>query len=113
VEDALTPLTPEQLHEIQEWHPRLRVDAAYRTIGAILMDPKIKKVTYFTSPTETVKLTRRHRDRKNARQVEFVLTMGQPNYAERKFIRKCLKAGQQFPVPSVQVRYFPRRHAKP
>ncbi len=39
---------------------------------------------------------------------EFVLTIGQPNYREREFIRACKKAGEPLPVRKIQLRDFPK-----
>ena len=42
--------------------------------------------------------------RKNARTSGLVLTVGAPNYRERKFIRLCKDAGEPFPVKKIQWR---------
>jgi len=72
----------------------------------------VKKAAYYHAPNYVVKLTRRHRDRANARTQEFVLTIGRPNYAERVFIKTARKAGETFPIKKIQLRYFPRRNAR-
>jgi hypothetical protein len=36
--------------------------------------------------------------------VEIVLTIGKPNYAEREFIKLCKKAKEPFPVKKIQVK---------
>jgi hypothetical protein len=74
---------------------------------------RVKKATYYHAPNYVVKMTRRHRGRSNARTQEFVLTIGRPNHAERGFIRKAKKVGEPFPIKKIQLRYFPRRNAKP
>lgn len=65
---------------------------------------KAKQAIKYISPTETVKATyqgkRNHR--KNSHTV--VLTMGQPNFKERQFIKLCKKAGEKFPIRKVQLR---------
>ena len=44
--------------------------------------------------------------------VEIVVKIGAPNYAERKFIKKCLKAGVPFPVKEIQLKFPPAKVKK-
>jgi hypothetical protein len=37
------------------------------------------------------------------RQTEIVVTIGKPNYAERKFIELAKKAGEPFPIKKIQL----------
>lgn len=81
-----------------------------RTVSRVvqtLLNQEAKKVTAFVSPTLTVKASRilydNKIDRRNKR-AEIVLTLGVPNYAERKFIKLCQRAGERFPVRKLQVR---------
>lgn len=39
---------------------------------------------------------------------DIVLTIGRPNYVERKFIADCKKAGVTFPVRKVQLKAAPK-----
>jgi hypothetical protein len=76
-----------------------------------LIDALIKtgarKATRYVSPRLVVKACRRHKpDRRNLR-VEFVVTLGAPNYAEREFIKRCKKAGEPFPVRKIQLQFYP------
>ena len=67
-----------------------------------------RKATKYLSPTVVVKATRRlfkgRIDRREKR-VEILLTIGAPNYAERRAITQFKKAGESFPVRKVQVRF--------
>lgn len=58
-----------------------------------------------------VRATRRAHKRKfNVRDnVEIVLTIGRPNYAERAFIRACKKAKEPFPVKKIQIKFVPKK----
>lgn len=38
--------------------------------------------------------------------IEITLTVGKPNYMERDFIKKCLKAGEPFPVKKIQLKLY-------
>lgn len=42
---------------------------------------------------------------------EIVLTIGRPNYRERRFIRACKKAGEPFPVRKIQLKFPPVKRA--
>jgi hypothetical protein len=44
------------------------------------------------------------RCREYSNRSELVLTVGRPNYRERKFIKLCKDAGEPFPVKKVQLR---------
>ena len=41
--------------------------------------------------------------------IELVVTLGRPNFAERRFIRQCARAGEPFPVRKVQIKQPPKR----
>ena len=71
------------------------------------MIPGVRRATVYQSPQMVVKATRRHKGRKNERQTEWVLTVGVPNFAERKFIKDCKDAGEIFPVRDVQLVWYP------
>lgn len=45
---------------------------------------------------------------KRARRVGLVLTIGEPNYEARDFIKKCKRAGEPFPVKKIQVKFPPK-----
>lgn len=67
-----------------------------------------RKATKYLSPTVVVKATRRlflgridHREKR----AEILLTIGAPNYAERRAITQFKKAGEPFPVRKVQLRF--------
>lgn len=49
--------------------------------------PDHRKSTHYVSPKLVVKLTRRSKHDKRARQEVFVLTVGAPNFAERAHLK--------------------------
>lgn len=63
------------------------------------------QATKYVSSREVARVTRRHRLSRRAKRVEFVVTLGQPNYQERAFIRRCRKAGEPLPVRKVQLKF--------
>jgi hypothetical protein len=78
----------------------------FAQLAEIVLSDGAKKATKFISPREVVKATfqgRRNVGRNRARTILF--TVGAPNYAERKFIRLCEKAGEKFPIRKYQIRW--------
>lgn len=67
------------------------------------------RATKYITPRFTVKATHQHKSRKNARSITLLLTLGQPNYAEREFIKKARKAGLSYPIRKVQVKAYALR----
>jgi len=46
----------------------------------------------------------KRKPRASARTASLILTVGKPNYRERKFIALCKEAGEPFPVKKTQWR---------
>lgn len=67
-----------------------------------------RKATYYVSPKYVVSAALRGKPNKRARSTEIVVKIGKPNYAERKFIKLCLKAGEPFPMKKIQLKFYPR-----
>lgn len=73
-----------------------------------LMNSDAKTAIAYVSRRDTVKVTRRFKiDRRN-RTTDLVLTIGEPGYREREFIKDAVKAGEMFPIRKVQLRNFPQ-----
>lgn len=79
--------------------------------------------TKFVSPKHVVKVTQRLRHGrllpKKNENVDFVVTIGEPNYADRLFIKAALKAKEPFPIKKILLRFpamprvtAPRRKSK-
>lgn len=68
-----------------------------------------RKATKYVAPSLTIKASRQHKRRGNERAVTIILTIGRPNYAERRFIKACQKAGEPFPVRRVQTKAFAQK----
>lgn len=64
----------------------------------------IKSSTHYLAPDLVTKITVRGRPRKGARQIDTVVTVGRPNYVERRFIAAAKKAGVKFQVRKTQVK---------
>lgn len=59
-----------------------------QVVRAVLRTYKAKK----TNPTKEV-------------DVQIILKIGRPNYVERDFIKKCVEAGEPFPVKKSQLKF--------
>ena len=81
-----------------------------KVIEALLIN-KASKATMYLSPKEIIRVTRtRFTNPKSGKKyfergnVELTLTIGKPNYAEREFIKLCLKAKEPFPIKKIQFK---------
>lgn len=63
-----------------------------------------RRATKYVSPNFVVKGARRHRPRRIEPRVEIVLTIGKPNWSERRFITTAKRAGESFPIKQVQLK---------
>ncbi len=74
-----------------------------------------RKATVYLGTRLVVKATALHKQRKNASSITVLVTAGMPNYAERKFIETCFRAGESLPVRKVNLKWWPkpRRTIKP
>jgi hypothetical protein len=77
-----------------------------------LLETEARKVTVFVSPELTVVATRQRKPRKNGRGETVLLTIGKPNFENRKFIKACLKAGEPFPVKKILLRWWPEKRKR-
>lgn len=89
-------------------------DAAEAVVSSLIVLGDQRKATKFLGPNLVVKLTRQRKADRRARFQTFLLTIGKPNFAERKFVKDCKKVGEPFPVGKVQLKGFPvpRKKAK-
>ena len=78
------------------------------TLLRTAFDPTVQQATKYLTPTLIARVTRRFKHRARDRRQEFVVTVGEPNYREREFIRDCRRAGESFPVKRVIL-----KHARP
>lgn len=83
---------------------------AYGDIVEAILLGGVKRATAYISPTLVAKATRRGKlshsslmPRKD--NIEMVVTVGRPNYAERQFIKLCKKAGESFPIKKIQLKF--------
>lgn len=87
--------------------------AAEAVVSALLVtNLNARKATTFLGPNLVIKLTRRFKVNKRDDRQDFVLTIGAANYAERKFVKACRKAGNPLPVRTVRLQTFPKKRPK-
>ena len=77
-----------------------------KMIATLQANRELRKVTYYDSKDLVVKVSRKHKLDARGHQSTFVVTVGRPNYAERKFIDKCFEAGQSLPLRKLQLKFW-------
>ena len=74
----------------------------------VLSSTGARVATKYVSPCNIIRATRRaYKGKFKKGNVEIILTMGKPNFAERRFIAKCKKAREPFPVKKIQLKFLP------
>ena len=71
-----------------------------------------KKATKYFSANEVIKATYHGKRYARARAHHVVVTVGKPNYAERAFIKKAIRAGEPFPIRKIQIHIPAKRRQK-
>lgn len=87
-------------------------NAAEAVVSSLIVMNDLRKAVKFIGPNLVVKLTSQRKYSKRERQRTFLLTIGKPNFAERKFVKECKKAGEPFPVEKVQLQGHPVKRLK-
>lgn len=78
-------------------------------VGDVVCQSHIRRATAFISPTLTMKATAQRKQDKRARSATVLVTVGAPNFVERRFIRVCQKAGMAFPLNQIQWKFWPKK----
>lgn len=79
-------------------------------IAALLCtDGPWRSATKYLDPKFVVKATHQRRPHGRDRGETLLVTFGRPNYAERKFVKDCVAAGEPFPVRKVQLKAWPKK----
>lgn len=80
--------------------------AVARVVGAIMELPDLKRATLYLDRKTTVKCTRQRKFDARMEAETYIVTIGKPNYKERKFIKDCLFTGVPFPVRKIQMKWY-------
>lgn len=75
----------------------------------LLSEPEVRKATVYFDDQTVIRATARGKLDARARSTTIVLTVGKPNFVERRFIRLCHKAGEPLPVKKVQLKFWPKK----
>jgi hypothetical protein len=78
--------------------------SAVTSVVEAVLRLKIHRATKYISPTMVVRATVGKRDMNSK---TLVLTIGKPNFLERKFVKTLIKAKEPFPVKNVIFKYPP------
>lgn len=89
---------------------KLKLEAAMRVIESCLY-LHTRQATIYLTPKLIVRGVRRFRFEKRQRRDEMIVTVGEPNFKERKFIALCKKTGERFPVRKIQWEWFKKRRS--
>ena len=78
-----------------------------------LLESGAHKVTAYLSPNQTVKACRKMYEGKISTprdtRADVTVTVGVPNYSERRFIKMARAAGEPFPIKKLQIKQPPQR----
>mgnify|MGYP001605604686 CR=1 FL=1 len=81
----------------------------YTALLIAVQRPGIFRATKYISPALVVKATRQRYKGKlltrSARQETILVTIGKPNWRERRFIRQCQQAEEPFPIRKIQLKH--------
>lgn len=65
----------------------------------IVLEPGCVRAIKYLLPKLRIKATKRQTAKNH---IEIVVTIGRPNYDDRKFIKDCEEAGEPFPIKKIQ-----------
>lgn len=78
-------------------------------VGDVIMGSNVRRATAFISPTLTMKATAQRRSDRRHQHATVLVTVGRPNFIERRFIRVCQKSGMAFPLRQIQWKHWPKK----
>ena len=63
----------------------------------------IKSMVKYLSPKKRIKITKSRHIKDG---LQGMITIGRPNYREKKFISLCIRAKEPFPIRKIQYKFF-------
>jgi len=78
-------------------------------IQRLINDKNLRRVTAYRNPKLTIKATRLHKDNARALCASFVVSIGVPNWAERK---RIASVGKPFSKPFLHEQVWPVKKVK-
>lgn len=84
------------------------VERAIAQVAEAVLINRAHKATKYISPTFIVRASiPLHKGKFPSRPTTFVITIGKPNFLERKFVKTLQKAKEPFPVKNIIVKAPP------
>jgi len=78
-------------------------------VACVLVNEDVRRATAFISAKQIVRATAQYRIDGRCSRATILLTIGQPNFVERRFIRLAKKAGEPFPIKKIQLKFWPKK----
>lgn len=78
-------------------------------VSCCLVIPNVRRATAYINEKFTVKATRQRREDRGDNSATILVTVGAPNFVERRFIRLAKKAGEPFPIKKIQLKFWPEK----
>lgn len=79
------------------------------TISSVLVVPNVRRATSYLAEDFTVKATAQRKIGKRDRSATLLVTVGAPNFLERRFIRGCKKHGMAFPLQQITLKFWEKQ----
>lgn len=79
-------------------------------LSALNDTPGLKRITKFVNEKTIVRATRRFPPRKGDTRTEVILTVGTPNFRERRIIARAKR--DKMPPPESVMAFFPKKKGK-
>lgn len=76
-----------------------------KLISEIATRPEIKKATKFLSPKLVIKATRRNKYDGREKSEVLIVTLGAPNFREKRYIETLKEAKVPFPVRRIRIKW--------
>lgn len=78
-------------------------------VTAALLVSKCKSAIKYIDEKTIVRATWRNKPSNKNNREEIVITVGNPNYLERAFIKKLKIVGEKFPIRKIQLKFYPEK----
>ncbi len=83
-----------------------------KIVGEMLINTRVKKATAFLSPILTLVVARQFKMDSRSKQQTFIVTIGRPNFENRKKLKDLIAAREPFPVKKLAYKYYPEKRQK-
>lgn len=91
------------------WDGELQNKKIGQCVTDVMTIKNCRRATAYMSAKLTIKATAQRRQDKRAKSSTILVTIGRPNFIERRFIKVCQKAGMAFPLRQIQWKFWPKK----